>query len=579
MDIELVKRLVNRIARDRVVQEDKTQTMFPPLPVRVDNKGLSYTARHRGMWNRPEYDFEEISIAQDTDSDLSRSIQKKVNKVIVAGFDFVGHNSESVQYIKRRVAEMGYATGAPWEQLIWTTFADLFRFSNCMWVKARDIDSSSGDPVELENDQILKPIAGYFILPFEALELKVKVNGELKKVKLRIDTREKEFSARDVIHFYTNRKPGFVVGTPEILPALDDIALLRRIEENVEDLIETNLFPVFHYKIGTDNMPARVSNSTGLSEEEAVRRTIQYMPANAIYVSDHRHVIEAIGSEGRALRIDFYLTYFRNRVLSGLGTSALDLGQGGDANKSTASTLSKGLLMDVEAMTKIVKSFLEFHVITELLIEGGYNPLDPDDMVFIKFGAIDKDDRRADENQQMQLYHGNLRTMDEVRASLGDDPWTEDHLENSYYKMFEEPLALLNGMGAGSAASETLAAHPSSNVSPAAVAKEKNFAEKTLNKQLAAKKATGRPKTSSKAKSARASSSNKAKPANQHGSRSSPKTNRDIFDSILETCDFVYDADKVEAWKTAVLKQHETFNNSVSLESIAYATIWRIRSN
>ena len=185
--------------------------------------------------------------------------------------------------------------------------------------------------------------------------------------------------------------------------------------------------------------------------------------------------------------------------------------------------------MDIEAMTKIVKSFLEFYVISELLIEGGFNPLDPEEMVYVKFGVIDKDDRRADENQQIQIFHGNLRTVDEVRKSLGDTPWTEEALDRTFFKMYEEPLALLKGAGPGTAASETLANHPSSNLTPEAVKKEKVYAEQTMAKQLKAKQAQGRPASRSASSGSRSASASKARPANQHGQRSAPKTNRDLI--------------------------------------------------
>lgn len=584
MDFQLIQQLADSFkpkTTQVISNMDVTRSISPPLPIRVEPKSISYTARHRGTWFKPEYDFEEIQIAQDTDSYIFRSIQKKVNKLIVAGYDFVGNSPEPVDYIRQRIKEISYSTNMPFSHLLWATFHDLFRFSNCMWVKVRNEEASGGDPVELRG-RVIQPVAGYFILPFETLEFKTKVNGELMKVLQRNDGREKEWSPRDVVHFYVNRKPGFLVGTPEILPALDDIALLRRIEENVEDLIETNLFPLYHYKVGTENHPERYSPD-GVKETDIVRKTIQYMPAGGIYVSDHRHEIEAIGSEGRALRIEAYLAYFKSRALAGLGTSSLDMGEGDTSNKSTASTMSKGMLMDIEAMSKITKSFIEHYVITELLIEGGFNPLDDEEMVYIKFGVIDKDERRADENQQLQLLHGNARTLDEVRVSLGDEPWTDDHTDRSYYKLFEEPLALLKGVGPGTAASETLANHSSSNITPESVSKEKRFAEQTSQKQLAAKKATGRPSNSSRSKSARSSSSNKARPANQHGSRSSPKTNRDVElitddgEELIINCDFDIDDKKVAEWTEAVYHQYDLFNKRVSLETIAKTTLWRLK--
>jgi hypothetical protein len=551
------------------------------IPKRAEPKNISYTARHRGVWFKPEYDFTEIQIAQRTDSFFSRSVIKKLNKVIVAGLDIVGDNSESVEYIKKRLLEMSFATNRPWEQLVWDTFFDLFRYSNCLWAKVRSEESSSGEIVVYPDGSERIPVAGYYILPFESLQFKTKVNGSLKKVMQVEDGREKEWGPNDVVHFYINRSPGFLVGTPEVLPVLDDLALLRRIEENVEDLIETNLFPVYHYQVGSDTMPERF-DPNGVKETDVVRRKLQYMPSGGIYISDHRHSISAIGSEGRALRIDFYLTYFKNRVLSGLGTSALDVGEGDTANKSTASTMSKGMLMDVEAMTKVVKSFLEFYVINELLLEGGFDPMEKEDQVRLKFGVIDKDDRRADENQQIQLFHGNLRTMGEIRESLGDTPWSDEHYEQSHYKMFEEPADLLKSMQPGSAAGDVLANHSASSVTSQAVNKEKTFAQQTLNKQLAAKKA-GRPVTKSKSKSASSTSKSKSRPSNQHGTRSSAKTIRDISlvdnkgEEILIACNFDIDDSNISLWNKEILSRYHQLDGNVSFESIAASMMWRIR--
>jgi hypothetical protein len=360
---------------------------------------------------------------------------------------------------------------------------------------------------------------------------------------------------------------------------LDDLALLRRIEDNVENLIEAHLFPLYHYKVGTDERPD-VRGPDGLTEADKVRKVIKYMPASGIFVTDHRHEVTALGAEGKALNIEVYLNYFRSRVLAGLGTSMLDMGEGGAANKSTANTLSKGMLMDIESMTKQVASFIDFYVITELLIEGGFDPLNPDEMVHLKFGTIDKDEKRADENQQIQLWMANLRTMTEVRKSIGDTPWKEEYLEETFYKMFEEPNALLKSMGPGTAASETLGEHPSSNVSPEAVKKEKANAEKIAAKEAAIK---GRPVSRGASASAKRTSSNRSRPANQHGRRSSPKTNRDltIFTSdnteINITCDFDPNEDKINEWEISVYDKWEELNKTIPLEIIAKTMLWRLK--
>ncbi len=499
---------------------------------KVSDKSVSYTERHRGQWFRPEYDFRQIQIAQDVDSYLFRAIKKKVDRFLIAGYDFHGANPDSVDYIQQRIGEIELATNQPFSLLLHNTVHDMFRYSNAMWVKVRDHNASSGGiRVDLAGRE-LDPVAGYFLLPFETLEFKTKPNGELIKLLQVMENTEREFLPQNVIHFYANKKPGFAVGTPEMLPALDDIQLLRRIEENVEELIETNLFPTFHYKVGSDLFPEKVGPD-GLPESSKIKRTLEYMPSHGVYVSDHRHEIQAIGAESKALRIDFYLTYFKNRVLAAMGTSSVDMGEGDTANSSTAATMSKAMIQDVEAMQILMKTFIQFFVINELLLEGGWNPLDEEERVEIKFGVIDREEQTKVENQGIQLWHAQAVTHGELRKRLGQRSFREEDYDDTFFKRFEEPLELLKGMGPGSAASETLGELPQSNISPESVAGEKKFAEKQAREAAAQKKAAsagraGRPSTRTASTGSRRAGAAKARPSNQSGTRSSPKFSKDI---------------------------------------------------
>ena len=588
MKAELIHAMLDsRVAQTAVRDAAGRRELEPAGMKLVRDKKISYTHRYRDQWFRPEYDFDEIAIALDSDSYMMRSFRKKVNRLIVAGHQLVGNNPDTVDYVRRRLREMEWATQHLWDELVVGIFADLFRFNNAMLHKVRDPERSSGLPY-MRYGQEIQPIAGMFLLPFETLEFKDQKNGRLKKVQqVMPDGERKEFFPRDLVHFYTNRKPGFSVGTPELGPAIDDIALLRRIEENVEDLIAANLFPMYHYKVGNDNMPERVGPD-GVKETDVVKQIIDYMPSGGVYVSDHRHEIDAVGAEGRALRIDFYLTYFKNRALAALGASSLDMGEGDTANRSTASTLSKGMLMDIEALAVTVKRFIEFYIFSELLMEGGWDPLDEENAVHIRFGVIDKEERRADENQQIQLWHANLKTMDEVRAELGMEPWTDEHMERSFYKMYEEPMAMVGGMAPGSAASETLAAAPGSNVTPEAVNKEKQFTEKQVRVAAAAKaKASGGPKKKSSASSgSRKASAAKARPSNQHGTRSAPKSNKDskhyetvdiLGKQYIIACDVQPSAGNISAWKNFVEKRYtDLAGTGISLDTVVYNLTWRL---
>ncbi len=395
MNLDLFKIALDVVYDKGSNKDAKANSPSRPGIVKVSNRGLHYAERHRGNWFKPEYDLQEISIAQDTDSYIYRAIKKKSNRFLVSGFEIVGLNPQYVAYIKKRIAEMELATGKPFSILLAETAYDLIRFCNCMWVKTRNVKASSGKMRMLPTGREVEPVAGYFILPFETLYFKTKANGDIKKVLQETPTgQSKEFFPHDLVHFYDNKKPGFAMGTPELLPVLDDIALLRRLEENVEELVESNLFPLFHYTVGSDDFPERYGPD-GKKETEVVREAIDYMPAGGVYVSDHRHKITSIGSEGRALRIEGYLEYFKKRVFAGLGVSSVDMGEGDTANRATANVLSKSAIQDVEALQEVIKIFVEHSIFNELLLEGGFefDPFDPMKKVSIKFGSVDKEQK------------------------------------------------------------------------------------------------------------------------------------------------------------------------------------------
>ncbi len=409
---------------------------------KVNGRALSYASRHRGSWFKPEYDLTEIQIAQDTDAFLFKAIQKKVQRFVLAGWEFVGNDKETVNYIRRRIKEIETVSGMPFNLLMTDLAHDLIRYSNCAWVKNRNSDASTGKVLD-KNGKSVEPVAGYFILPFETLWFKVKKNGEIKKIlqKQLASAESKEFSPDDVIHFYTNRKAGFTMGTPELLPVLEDVALLRRLEENIEEMIDANLHPLYHYTVGNDLMPERYGPD-GVKESDLVRNTIEYMPSGGIFVSDHRHKIDAIGSEGKALKIQEYLDYFKKRVYAGLGVSAMDMGEGDTANRSTANALSKIAIQDVEALQRNIKTFIETYVISELLCEGGYEEamFDSDRMVYIKFGAVDKEEKIKVENQIVQLWLNNLISETEARTKLGERPLTEEDVKKLHSTLAQERI-------------------------------------------------------------------------------------------------------------------------------------------
>lgn len=417
-----------------------------------------YGAKNRDWFYKPEYDFADIERAQDADSYIANAVKKKSQKFLLAGYEFIGENPKTVEYILKRIKQLEVAQQKPFPILLLQAVADLDRFQNAMWVIKRDREASGGKPYKI-NGITYEPIAGLFQPAFPTLQWKHNKNGAVTKIKQVVPGVERppEFKPEDCIHFYMNRRPGYTVGSPVLFPAIEDVKLLRKIEENVEDLIQTNLFPLFHYKIGNEKYPAKNNTPTGMSEEEMVAERLEYMPAAGVYISDYRHDIQVLGSEGKALRIDYYLQYFKNRVFSALGMSATDFGESDSNNRSTAGVQSKALTESVESMQQLMKCFIDTYLIVPLLLESDFkfDVLTPENIVEIQFGKIDIAEQTLKHNETNQLYQSNLLKHEEARKMIGKRPIREEDEKSLNYNKFPNRAQLAKEEAAKAGAAST----------------------------------------------------------------------------------------------------------------------------
>lgn len=313
------------------------------VPVKPNVLTYNSVRSRRGDFIVSEYDLSQVGRVEDTDSYVHQAFLKKIGLLFKEGYEFVGANPRTIHYVKSRFEQIARATGIPTDELIRSVGAGLIKKSNAFLVKVRK-ETASGGRVRNQpgKDADLQPVAGYFVAPPETMEVDADKHGKIRKWKQRMNDGEfKTFSPQDVIHFYFNKKEGLMFGTPTLVPVIDDIRALRKIEENVELLIYQHLFPLFHYKIGTDQQPATVTEQ-GESEIDVAKREIQYMPAEGGIVTSHRHDIELIGTENRALRAETYLEHFKKRVFSGLGISAVDMGEGECYDSSTQTLTENG---------------------------------------------------------------------------------------------------------------------------------------------------------------------------------------------------------------------------------------------
>jgi hypothetical protein len=402
----------------------------------------SNTRKSGEAWYPAEYDFVDIGMAEDTDSFVYQANFKKLALAIKAGWVFVSRDQESLTYIKRRIAELEIAQGQSFWALLVEILSNLLRYHNCFLIKARDINTSSGKVRDVDGFK-LKPVAGYFVASPETMLFQIGKDYNIKGYKhIMPDGREKVFAPEDVVHFHIYRKTHHLAGTPSWVPVLDDVTALRRIEENIENLVHQHIHPLFQYKVGTENAPMKRFED-GLTECDIVRAKIQDMPNDGMIVTPERHEIKGLGSESRALRAETYLEYFKKRVISGSGLSEIDFGYGDTSNRATADTMSKLAIDNVKFYQQCMSDVINFYMVRELMLESTfqYDHSDDEQRVELQFNEIDVESQMKLQNHYMLLYQGHVATESETRKHIGKEPLSDDHREDTFLTRVEKQKA------------------------------------------------------------------------------------------------------------------------------------------
>lgn len=460
-------------------------------------------------FNPPEYDFETIGQAEDTEAYVMQAHVKKLALMFKEGYEIYGEDQQSCEYIKKRLSQIERASSSSIWSLLVSIGHDLIRYSNSYVVKVRKEFDAKGRPVSggmartTPEGKKLDPIAAYFRLSPETVEIKRnKSTGKVERYRqIMPDGSRKEWPATDVIHFVFNRKGHFDVGTPTIVPVLDDIRALRRIEQNVEILVHQHLFPLYHYVVGTEDAPAQVFTD-GESEVNQTRKELELLPAEGMLVTAERHEIRAIGAESHALKVEGYLEHFKRRIIAGMSMSAVDYGEGDTSNRATADNMSRLLIDNVKFYQQVLSDQIKTFMLDELLLESTFegDKLSLDRAVFHRFNEIDIDRKIKIETHAALMYQSNMISQTEARSRMNLNPCKETDEQEFHIEKVEKNLM-----------------------------KEQ---ARLTPKPAAISTATGSQGKTQKAKKATAT---KTRPSNQHGTKQGPEKRRShITDATIK---------------------------------------------
>ena len=379
----------------------------------------------REKFQRCEYNLQEIRDASEADSYIKIALTKYSYMIYKAGWTLKSENQEAIDYIMYRWRLMSYQTDKPMDILFQELADDLVRYSNAFLIKARVDKMPAGCKVKATGvDSTGRPVGGYFRVDPASIKIKRDKHGNVLKYEQGKGQDTKQWTKEDVIHIYMDKDGNNAYGTPRIIAALDDVKLLRKIEGNMVALIHRFSMPLYHWKIGIPQTGFQATDA----EIRRAKSEIEGSSLDGLIITNEKTEITAIGSEGSAMNMAPYLEYLENRVFSALGVSASQMGRGGA--KQDADSMEQQIHDTVKYIQRILATFIEWQIINELLLEGGFDIFDPMNEVKYLFEEISLETKIKKENHEMLKWQSNVTTFEEGRRRMGlrDIPDDEERL-------------------------------------------------------------------------------------------------------------------------------------------------------
>ena len=485
--------LANGTVRDRRDVEDPTEKFHSMKPRRIER---NYRILNNVAFFAPEYDLPTIANAVQLDGLLQRSVNIFVEQVLKNGFEITSKNDTLLKHVNRRMREIQAGTGVSFYETMTYITRQLVTYGNCFLIKVRsNAKSRYGKPYNLYG-KMNNPIVGLFVADATTMEIGIDKKGHVANYKQNIRGRTRYWEERDIIHLTYNKIPGTLTGMSSIVPILDDVRALRKLEEELEILGFQYSIPLYLYKVGTKDQPPAIN------EIENVTATVNNMPSYGMLVVPGNQYITVPINNNNPVDILSFVDHFKRRIFAGLGVSPIAMGEVETSNRNTSEVLDASMQTITKSYQQIIKNKIEMELFRELLLDGGLNPVDT--FVEFNFPEIDLEQQIKKETNIIQKWQNNLITRTEARLLLDNEKAIQD--ADTFLRIVDIPK----------------------------IEAEKSIAIETakigLKARQSAAKSTSSSSSSNKAKKATA---NAVAPSNQHGtSTGRPKIKRDSVNTL-----------------------------------------------
>lgn len=405
-----------------------------------------YTGLLRTSGGGAPFDPKTIHSGYLLDCYIRQAVDKYVELLLKEGWTLEG-KAEPVEYLYQRFKLMGLMSdpAEPFELVIERIVRDFVKYGNSFITFRRSSFLKNVTDGAIHGLNGKDPIGAYFCLPILQITPESDKDGNIIGwIQKTSNGASKTFKNSDVLHFAYCKEPGEIWGLPFVLPVIEDIKALRQIEESVLKLIYKHLNPLIHQEI-----PDVTGTGEGRQEDiDDAADAITSMAVDGYIITPPGHKISVIGAESQAIRAEGYIKLFKQRVFSGLGVSALTMGEADGAAIGTADNLTMQMHNKARVFHYILSQYLTAFIINELLLEGGFNPYaNPDDVVIWKWNDIETERRIKEQTHWLNAWAMNGISATDLRHKLGFDPESNVNWEDFYAHKVQIPQLLASKLG------------------------------------------------------------------------------------------------------------------------------------
>lgn len=397
--------------------------------------------------------YETIDKAYDIDSYIRAGIDKYVELCVKQGWEMDAGSKEPIEYVAKRFQLIAVMCNKPFGCMIVELVHDFIKYGNAFWIKVRQPPPDGVPWLPKQGINGLPPVLGYFRAdPKKMKPVSSKSGRQLMAWQYVPEFgKPKIFNIEDIVHFAFNVQVSTVWGLPSITPVIEDVRAYRQAEEYVIRLLYKHLHPLMHHEVPAISEGGYIEGGGRQEDVDAAYAAHTTTAPDGFIITPPGHKISMVGAESRSVRGEGYMKMLRERIYAGLGLNSVVMGEGQSTSAGSADAMTATMHNRAKLYQRELADIITDQVIYELLLEGGFDPLNDLDYTRWVFKEIEIDTQIKRENHVIQLFTNGIINEDEARRRIGDKALTPAGRKLMYVYTVQIPAIKAKGTGGGSA--------------------------------------------------------------------------------------------------------------------------------